>query len=234
MKVMLNKIFSWFEWFENNISKPIQYCIYALLVGGLLSSLFFGFKGCNTDYENMQVNFINEEVALHGEMYKIEVLHAEMQNSIYIKENENSDILTAKHGNFVSVTVCVTKCIDGEDNHILDNNDFKLKDHTGTKIPMSQILDMIEITGFDVIVDKDDTLISNSSFTTTKAIEDYTWIGRTILPNQRNIFTINFEVDSDLNVKETIMIFEADFFIGSGKKTAATDIVLFERKNPIK
>ena len=50
----------------------------------------------------------------------------------------------------------------------------------------------------------------------------------------RNIFTINFEVDSDLNVKETIMIFEADFFIGSGKKTAATDIVLFERKNPIK
>jgi hypothetical protein len=116
--------------------------------------------------------------------------------------------------------------------HTLDNNDFKLKDHTGTKVPLSDILTFIDVDSPNLRVDQGDPVDSNASFSTKTAVKDYSWIG-TKTSKEEIILTVYFELASDFKVENTIMIFETDFYVGYGKTRNATDIILFKRKEPI-
>lgn len=232
----MKKIFAPIEWILDNVSKPIQIFFYAFIILGLVVAIPLAIKSCGAkpNYEGMDAFFVNEDAPLHDDNYSIKVVDATMKDSISIKSSRDADTLTILDGNFVAVEICITQKVHSEKEHKLDANDFKLKDHTGTIIPLSMIMDAIDVTAPDFRVDRGDSVDSNASFTTVTAIKDYTWIGKQITKEQETILTIYFKVPDELNVHNTIMILEADFFVGVGETASSTDIVLFERKQPIK
>ena len=197
-------------WVSEYISKPLQIFIVALVLVSLVISIPFIAKSCNQeiDYETANANFIEEEVALHGENFSVQVIEARTVSEIIIRNNKRSSETTEKQGHYIAVTVKIKQNEDNEKSHVLDRNDFKLKDHTGTIVPLGDILACIDVTAPDVRVDNGDLINSNASFRTRKAEKDYAWIGT--------------------------LIFEMDFSVGAGETKSATDIVLFKRKQPIK
>jgi hypothetical protein len=235
-KNQVQKIVWAVEWIDEKISKPLQVLIYVFFGLIFLSSLPLMIKGCvqRNQYETVNAFFIREEAPLHGDQYKVKVLDAIMVENIKVKENQNSDEPAEQQGNFVAITLCITQLNHDGKSHTLDKNDFKLKDHTGTTIPLSNILDMIDVNAPDLIFNQGDSVNSNSNFETITAVKDYTWIGQSIRENEENIITVYFKVDEKMDVKITIMILEVDFYVGVGEHSSATDIVLFEREKPIK
>ena len=231
----MNKIFGSIEWFQNNISRLIQWIIYAVVIAGIITGLPTIIKSCNSepDYETINANFIEEKAKLHGENFSIQVLDAITVSKITIKDEKSSEETIEKEGNYVAVTVKIRQNSNSTEAHTLDNNDFKLKDHTGTLVPIGDILDLIDVTAPDFRSDSGDSINSNASFSTRKAIKDYTWVGTSISKEQATVITLYFEIDSDLSVENTIMILEVDFYTGFGETNSATDIVLFKRKEPI-
>ncbi len=231
----MKKIFAPIDWFLNHVSKPLQIFFYALIILGLVAAIPLAIKSCGAkiNYEEMDAYFINENAPLHSDHYNIKVIEATMKDSISIMATKDSDTLTILDGNFVAVKICITQNDHSEKEHKLDANDFKLKDHTGTIIPLSMIMDAIDVTAPDFRVDSGDSVDSKASFDTATAIKDYTWIGKEITKEQETILTIYFKAPDDLNVHNTIMILEVDFFTGVGETRSATDIVLFSRKHPI-
>ena len=231
----MNKLFSGISWVQDHISRPIQIAIYIVFAAALLGGIPFIIKSCNkeTNYETIQANFIGEPVALHGDNYIIKVLNASTMEEIVVKEEAQFEDSIKKEGHFIAVTISIIQLGDSELKHCLDNNDFKLKDHTGTLVPLSDILSLIDVDSPDLRADSGDSVDSNSSFSTRKAVKDYSWQGMALSKYEETIITVFFEMDPTLNVEDTIMIFEADFYTGTGETRAATDVVLFERKSPI-
>lgn len=230
----MNKLFAGISWVQDHISKPIQIAIYIIVAAALLGGIPLIIKSCNeeTDYETIQANFIGETVALHGDNYVIKVLDAATVEEIVIKEDVQFED-SIKEGHFIAVTISIIQLSDSELKHCLDNNDFKLKDHTGTLVPLSDILSLIDVDSPNLRADSGDSVDSNSSFSTRKTVKDYSWEGMEIKKEEEIIITVFFEMDPALNVEDTIMIFEADFYAGTGETRAATDVVLFERKSPL-
>lgn len=228
----MKKIFAAIEWFSNNISKPLQIFVYIFIVAAIIVSAPLAIKSCGEkpDYSKADAYFVDESAPLHGNNYWIRVLGAETKESISIKREKNDEEPTVLTGHFIAVKICIKQNSDSKKQHELDVDDFKLKDHTGTHIPLNDILSIIDVDAPDLIVGSSDFIDSDVSFPTEEAIEDYTWIGTPVSANQETIITVYFEMEESLNVENTIMIFEADFFVGAGKTNSATDIVLFERK----
>ena len=223
------------EWVQNNISTPIQVSVVVILFVGVICGLPSIIKSCNAkpNYETMNANFIGEEVALHGENFLIKVLSASTVDKITIKESKTSKTLSELEGHFIAVTISIKQDPNSKRTHSLDRNDFKLKDHTGTLIPTSYILGLIDVTAPDIYADKGDRIDSNISFSTQKPIKDYTWIGTEINSDSETVITVYFEIAANIFVENAIMIFEADFYTGSNGIKSATDVVLFHRKQPI-
>lgn len=232
----VNKFFKGIEWVQDNISKPLQWLIYAIVITSIFTSFPVIIKSCNkeTNYETVNANFIGEQVSLHGDNFSVQVLDVTTESKISIKDNKDSEELTEKQGYYIAVTLEIKQGIGCKEPHVLDDNDFKLKDHTGTIVPIGDILDCIDVTAPDFRADKGDSINSNASFSTRKAIRDYTWIGLAIPEEKEIVITVYFEMDSTLSVENTIMIIETDFYVGSGEINSAADIVLFKRKAPVK
>lgn len=67
-----------------------------------------------------------------------------------------------------------------------DRDDFKLKDHNGTKI-------------------------QSNYFSTAECIPDYKWIGKEIITNEAVNFVVSFEVNDRIIEKDYDMYVEVDF-----------------------
>ena len=192
--------------------------------------------GCTPrpNYEEMDAVFIGEEASLHNNDYVVTVLSATTVDEITVIVNEKQREAESVKGHYIAITICIRKNPSCKENCILDKNDFKLKDHTGTHIPLSVLSDFVDFPVLDIDADSGDSVNSNAVFDTRKAVKDYTWVGSEVVADEDMVFTLYFKMSSDLDVENTIMVLEVDFRAGFGQKTCATDIVLFKRKEPIR
>lgn len=218
------------------IGEKVNPVIWLFIAIFIVLSIPFSIKSCiqKPNYENTIATFIGEEAKLHNEDYVITVLNAITVDKIAIKKDKDEQEFEEIQGKYIAVTVSIRQSPNCKKKHSLDRNDFKLKDHTGTNIPTSDIMSLINLDFLDVNVHSGDSVNSNASFETTTAVKDYAWVGSEIPTGEDMIITVYFKVDSDLSVETTIMIFEVDFYSGFGKNNSATDIVLFKRKEPIR
>ena len=219
------------EWIKNNISSQIEKFVLVFVLACVLFGIFSSMKSCSAelDYDPIDANFIGEEADLHGEDFLIKVLEVNAVDEISIKKEKHDEDLSKMQGNFVAVTVSIT-CNNAAQTHIFDTNDFKLKDHKGTKLPTNEIFSLIDLNVPEIIISNGDQIDSDIDFETKTAIKDYTWVGTEISNEVEIVFTIYFKLETNLSFENKIAIFEADFYTGYGKNKSATDIVLCERE----
>lgn len=215
--------------FQERVSNPIQVIIFIIVISAIIGSIV-SFKGCDNyyDFDNMEAFFIGGEAPLH-DCYTITVLDKRVLESVKTKDEESSANMTEKMGNILSVTLSI-KQTEGNKTHRLDQNDFKLKDHNGVKIPLSEILELIDVNSPDFHFSQTESVFSNDSFSTTTPIKDYSWLGKELQVGQEEIITIYFSMPKDINLEKTLMILEVDFYFGGGKTNTGTDIILYHRQ----
>ena len=134
-----------------------------------------GLRSCDEhkDIEKVQC-FMGETVLIHEGNYEVIVHSCETLDAInYL--NKNGDIVT-EVGNFIAVKFDIKQLENSDiNNHDLDANDFKLKDHTGAVIPLNDILGLVNIDAADMIVTMDENqyYVSDANIETRNAIKDY-------------------------------------------------------------
>ena len=175
--------------------------------------------GCSC-YDGPEDNcvFINEKVNVHKE-FIASVKSVQMVNEITIMQNKadtEKTVLIGTDCHYLEVVLLLqhqnTKVLN--DNHVFDKDDFKIKDHTGVRLKNIYFQSV-----------KDGLALSNKDFKTKKAIEDYTWVGKTIEYGEEQEIILYFMFEKDMSVDTTLMILEIDF---SSTKTGS-DIVLANR-----
>lgn len=161
--------------------------------------------------------FINESINLHSE-YTIKVTDINEYDQIDILLNQNDTDKITQYSNsthFLGVTLNIKRVntTEPKENHIFDSNDFKLKDHAGFKL------------GNFYFIGKGGLALSEKHFSTKNSVEDYSYIGQSVLPGEEKTFIIYFEIPDDISAFSNITILEVDLFATS----VGSDIVLAER-----
>lgn len=175
-------------------------------------------------YNGPQENcvFIGEKANLHKEYY-VTVLDANDFDNIeiirYENETNKSELIgTSTHYVGVRVLIEHQKLDNPKENHSLDLDDFKIKDHTGVQI------------GNVILFSKENGLaLENNDFNTVKPIKDYTWFGKEIASGDALEITLFYEFSKSLSVSNTVMVVEFDLFSGRANGKVGTDIVLAYR-----
>lgn len=190
--------------------KKLFFCVSMLMV------LFISSSCAKISNENCV--FLNERANLHEE-YIISVTSIGKLDNIYVYKNKNdtekSEVIgTTKHYLYVELHIEHQGISDPQENHELDMNDFKIKDHTGVQIDNITFVESFEAAE-----------ISKVDFATRNAIEDYAWVDTQIEPGESRDLILYFEFEKELDIINTLMVLEVDFF--ATKK--GTDIVLINR-----
>lgn len=209
------------EWFKNlQLWKKI---VYPLALATLVIILLVFFI---TKYNGPEENcvFINEKVNLHNEYY-ITVLDRTDQDSIEILKNkddlEKTEIIgTDKHYIKIEILIEHINVANAKENHQLDINDFKLKDHTG-----------VQIKNMYLFSKENGLALENKNFQTRTAIKDFVWFDSEINVDEEKTIVLYFEVDKTISSLDTVMVLETDFFNFRSNGKAGTDIVLAYRDN---
>ena len=206
--------------------------VIAVFVIGLIG-LPLGITKCHYYNEVTYSNtFLNEELGLHNNCYIVIVNNAFSTDHItYINKNKQS---TLKEGHFIGVSLSIVQLSkDTKDNHVIDNDDFKLKDHTGIHVPANQIAGLV---GWDMIdyhwdQKKNGFVVSSADFKTEKAINDYSYIGLETDPEFQLDITVFFQISKNYYVENELMVIEVDFYRGGllSTKRMGEDIILLPR-----
>lgn len=176
-------------------------------------------------YNGPQENcvFIGEKANLHKEYY-VTVLGTSINEKIEILQYENetnkSELIgTASHFIGVKVKIEHQKLDNLKENHSLDLDDFKVKDHTG-----------IQIGNVNLFSKENGLALEKTNFKTREAVKDYTWFGNEIASGYSSEIMLYFEFPKSLSPENTVMVLEFDFFKGRTNGHAGTDIVLAYRQ----
>ncbi len=186
----------------------------------LISLIFI--VGCRPTSDE-DCTFLNERANLHDE-YIVSVRNVQFKDSIFILAHEGDTAkseLIGTRSRYVEVTVLLEhQNIANADDHLLDENDFKLKDHTGVKIKNVTFLQSFRASAKSEI-----------DFSTRKPIYDYTWMGSNIEAGTSKEITLYFEFPKEFEMDKALMILETDFYYGGlvVDKKEGTDIVLINR-----
>ncbi len=97
----------------------------------------------------------------------------------------------------------------------MQNADFAIKDHTG-----------VQLGSFIFGSAVDGAVLSNKQFGTTKAVIDYTWVGKSVASGASEIITVYFEIDKSISIYDTVIVLEVDLSAGANN---GVDIVLANR-----
>ena len=233
----MSKFFNFLNKYEE-VKKTIQWCIYIILAGALVSTLLgviFGFKSCksNATIETVEAKyFMNETVKVHDN-YEIKIYYAKTVDSISYQKEKNSTEKITLTGNYIEVNLDITKNIDStEKDHKLDVNDFKLRDHSGVYLPLNDIMSLFDINALDVHLDTDENgfVISEADFDNKNAIKDFSWVGTLLLNGETRNLTIFFEMKEGYQVEKDLMLLEIDFYTGKSGIKKGEDIVLLNCK----
>lgn len=177
----------------------------------------FMLLGC-TPTSDKECVFLNEEANLHDE-YLVTVLdYGEIREINILKDKDDgvpSKIIgTTTHFLFVNLKIQHQTKTTPKENHKLDKNDFKIKDHTGVQIKNVTFLQSLDACAK-----------SEVEFSTQSALVDYTWVDKQIESGTTIEVCVYFEFNRDFDIQNTLMVLEIDFF---ATKTG-TDIVLMNR-----
>lgn len=188
----------------------------------LISLIFVVGCGPTSDED---CTFLTEKANLHEE-YIVSVSNVQFKDSIFILAHEGDTAkseLSGTRSRYVEVTVLIEhQNIVNADDHVLDDNDFKLKDHTGVKIKNVTFLQSLQASAKSEI-----------EFSTRTPIYDYTWMGTGIEAGTSKEIMLYFEFSKEFEADKALMILEADFYVGGlfVDKNKGTDIVLINRTN---
>lgn len=179
--------------------------------------LCFVLSGCKQTSDKDCI-FLSEEANLHDE-YLITVLDFGELNEINVLKNSDDEVPskiigTTTHFLFINLKIEHQSITTPKENHKLDKNDFKIKDHTG-----------VQIKNVTFIKSLNSCAKSEVDFSTRSAIVDYTWVDKAIESGNSSEICVYFEFDNEFDIKNTLMVLEVDFF--ATKK--GTDIVLMDR-----
>lgn len=179
--------------------------------------LCFVLSGCKQTSDKDCI-FLSEEANLHDE-YLITVLDFGELNEINVLKNSGDEVPskiigTTTHFLFINLKIEHQSITTPKENHKLDKNDFKIKDHTG-----------VQIKNVTFIKSLNSCAKSEVDFSTRSAIVDYTWVDKAIESGNSSEICVYFEFDNEFDIKNTLMVLEVDFF--ATKK--GTDIVLMDR-----
>ncbi len=177
--------------------------------------------------------FLNEKALVHNENYNVIVNNVENLDTINVnnKKGLSSDV----NGYFICINLTILQPNESKlKPHKIDKNDFKLKDHTGVYLPLNDIMGAVGWDAINVHIDDKDGghVMSSTDFSTTKAYEDYKYIGYEISPGVLETFDIYFKMDKLIDVTKELIVLEVDFYTGSNNYKKGTDIVLL--KSPFK
>lgn len=225
MKRFLLGVWHW----HGIIGKICTIIVIAAILSGLVG-LAFGVTKCKQENELIYSDtFLNEEIIVHDN-YTIIVNSAKTVDSIStLNKKGETEIET---GRFISVNLTISQKTDGSiDGHKLDCNDFKMKDHTGTYIPLNKIGSLVGWDMIDLHIDsaKNGFVISSADFRTQNAIKDYSFYNKTIVPGDSYNINIFFEMKKNYYVESEIMVLEIDFLGGWWGNHKGEDIILLPR-----
>lgn len=218
------------EWHEH-IGKILTGC--CLFVG--LIALVTWITKCGSEDQVIRSNyFLYEPAPVHDENYALTV------NSVYSTTSAhilNKDFVSQDmNGFFICLEVALTQS-EGSNlkKHLLDTNDFKLKNHTGVYVPLNEIMGALEWDAIDVHIDEDGGghVMSSLDFSTRNCLKDFNFINQYIEPGKELKFIITFEMDFEVMVDNNITVLEVDFYYGRNGYRKATDIVLLPRPIPL-
>lgn len=166
--------------------------------------------------------FIGEKINLHDEYY-LTVLDVDDYNNIFILKNyndtEKSEIIgTDKHYVGVKVLIEHQTLANPKENHLLDVDDFKLKDHTG-----------VQVKNFNFFSKENGLALETKDFLTKNPIVDYVWYEKLVESGQSLVITLYYEFSKAYSIYNTLMVLEVDFFTGRNENKAGSDVVLAYR-----
>ncbi len=173
-----------------NILKNAKRIIFLISSVILLSS-------CN-DYSRYP--HIGDEVEVL-KFYRVKATAVSFNDSIRIIDDKGNEA-NREYNNYFFVSVDINLKVNNSDDaksHKLDKNDFKLKNHVGSKL-----------SNYDL-------------FSPIESFEDFSWCNQTILKGEEKSFTINFQFSKNVNLKDCLFALEVDFSNALGNHK---DIVL--------
>ena len=166
--------------------------------------------------------FLNETANLHEE-YLVTVTSYGEKDEIDILKNSDDSVPskvigTTTHFLFVNLKIEHQAITTPKENHKLDKDDFKIKDHTGVRIKNVTFIESLNSCAK-----------SEVKFDTKKALVDYTWTDKQIESGSSMEICIFFEFNNNFDIQNTLMILEVDFFYSNFGSKKGTDIVLMNR-----
>ena len=195
---------------------------YKRIIKLLISLIPCCLSGC---YDGPQENcvYIGERANLHSEYYAQVISINELDN-VFVYKNEGDEekselIGTTKHFIEAKVLIEHQKVAKPKENHALDCDDFRLKDHTG-----------IEIKNVNIFSAENGVALQTTDFTTTEAIADYSWFGTQIVSGESKEMVLYFEVPKGVSVFKDIAVLEIDFIAGRSGHKKGTDFLLTYRE----
>ena len=174
--------------------------------------------------------FLNENVPVHDSNYNLVINDVCSLNTLTILDKNEEEI--HKDGFFISLNVTMSQKENSTlSKHTFDKNDFKLKDHTGVYIPLSDIAGAIGWNLIDVHFDEADggNVMSSTEFSTKKCVEDYNFIDQSIEHGEEKEFVIIFDMESNIRVEDNLIVLEVDLYNLSNGYRQGNDIVLLPR-----
>ena len=192
-----------------------------------------GITKCQKTDEVVYTNiFLNEEFSLHDDNYLAVVNRA--WSSDLVETIDNKGNKNQLNGHYICVDFSISQKDDSVlKGHKFDDNDFKLKDHTGIHVPTKDIARMLGWNMFDFKWDQANNgfVVSSADFETKKSIKDYSYIDKEINAGEQLDFVIFFEMPSKFTVENDLMVLEVDFYtsINNSKKRMGEDIILLPR-----
>lgn len=229
----MSKTYRFLEKYEN-MKKPFQIFIYFIIAGAAIATLITiinGARNCKSNHtiETVEAKyFMNEMVEVHSN-FNVTVYYAKTVNSISILKKKNDVEKVDLIGNYIEVNLDITKHVDStEDNHKLDTNDFKLRNHSGVYLPLSDILGLFDINALDVHIDTDENgfVMSSADFDNKNAVKDYTWVGTELINGETINLTLFFDMKEGYEVEKDLMLLEIDLYYGKSGIKKGEDIVL--------
>jgi len=127
--------------------------------------------------------------------YKVRVLETSFSESASLRpETPDQELVLSSAPNgkqYLNITLELTRIVtvDQSHDHALDENDFKIKDHTGVASP-----------GYVGV------------FSTVTSLTDYSWVNDSIEPGEGPVsFDLLFELGTGIGFTKNLMVLEVDF-----------------------
>lgn len=173
-------------------------------------------------------NFLYENISIHDDNYSVIVNNTYSANTITILDSNNQNI--EMEGFFICVDITISQKENStKKKHVIDSNDFKLKNHTGVYIPLNSIMGALGWDAIDIHFDEKDGghVMSSTDFDTLNSVKDYNYIDKEMVAGASFDFIVYFKMLTDIKVEENLTVLEIDFF----RTNRGTDVVLLPRPN---